>query len=254
MTKAALPGIVGSSIVHLKETASTNDWMHDYLSKNEPPEGFTVLADNQTAGKGQFGSSWESMPKQNLLFSIYLKPHFIQPDNQFLLARISALAVWDALHSEMPDVSIKWPNDVYIGDQKVCGILISNSLQGGRIQHAIVGIGLNVNQTDFDASLPNASSLARIKGEAQNRLDCFATLLSHMDKWYAICRSGDWDSIEAAYNARLYRKDRVGSFANTDGSIWQGIIRSVNTRGQLLVEDVSNGLSQAYDLKTIRYL
>lgn len=228
--------------------------MNKYLSKNDPPEGFTVLADNQTAGKGQFGSSWESMPGQNLLFSIYLKPNFIQPENQFLLARISALAVWDALQPEFPDVSIKWPNDLYIGDRKVCGILISNSLQGGRIQHAIVGFGLNVNQTNFADTIPNATSLARIKGEAQNRMAWFAALLAHMDAWYAICRAGDWDSTEAAYNARLYRKDRVASFAGTDGRIWQGIIRSVNTRGQLIVEDLANGVLQANDLKTIRYL
>lgn len=228
--------------------------MNEYLSKNDPPEGFTVLADNQTAGKGQFGSSWESIPGKNLLFSIYLKPNFIQPENQFLLARISALAVWDTLHIEFPDVSIKWPNDLYIGDRKVCGILISNSLQAGRIQHAIIGIGLNVNQTDFADTLPNATSLAQIKGTAQDRMACFATLLSHLDAWYAICRSGDWASIEAAYHARLYRKDRVACFANADGLIWQGIIRSVNTRGQLIVEDVANGVLQAYDLKTIHYL
>ena len=149
--------------IHLEETQSTNSHLAGIASKAE--HGTVVYADRQTAGRGQRGNTWESEPGKNITMSVLLKNGNVMPAKQFQLSEICALAVARTLAKYIGAVSIKWPNDIYYRDSKICGILIEHSLAGGKIDHTIMGIGLNVNQTEFHSDAPNPISIAMIKGE-----------------------------------------------------------------------------------------
>ena len=142
-------------LIIIDETNSTNHYL-DQLCRNEsarPAEYTTVIAQFQTAGKGQRGNSWESEDGKNLLFSYVLYPTFVEARHQFVLSQIASLAVKEELDQWTDGVSIKWPNDVYRDDRKICGMLLENDLCGAYIGRHISGIGVNINQETFrDAS------------------------------------------------------------------------------------------------------
>jgi BirA family biotin operon repressor/biotin-[acetyl-CoA-carboxylase] ligase len=120
------------------------------LKLSRPPAGTVITAQEQTNGRGQRGSSWTAFKGDNLLASIIVYPNFLPPDETFMLSRITALAIRDAIEALTDkDVFIKWPNDIIIGDKKVCGILIENNWSDFKIQSAIIGFGINVNQDKF---------------------------------------------------------------------------------------------------------
>ncbi len=167
---------IGKVYLRFDELSSTNDHAAELLApehpshtKSKPAEGTVIRADSQSAGRGQFGSRWESAAGKNLTFSVILYPEWLEIEAQFYLSMAVALAVHNAVcevyRGPLP-VQIKWPNDLYLGDQKMGGILIQNSLSGARIQSSIIGIGLNVNQLHFDPDLPNPVSLASASGHA----------------------------------------------------------------------------------------
>ena len=140
----------GKNIIHLKEVHSTNRYTAEMLSNSVPiADGSVIMADFQTAGKGQLAAIWESMPKENLLLSVYYRPHFLKIADQFMLSIAISLAICDFLKKYIENVTIKWPNDIYVGDQKIAGILIENSVQQDVIKNSIIGIGLNINQKDL---------------------------------------------------------------------------------------------------------
>ena len=148
---------LGKKVVFLPECHSTNEEAQSLLN-DQLIEGTTIITTNQKKGKGQRGNVWESEPGQNATFSTILKPKFISPANQFLLHLISSLAIHDALFPILgKKMKIKWPNDIYYNDFKICGVLIENTIRGNRIEYAIIGIGININQTNFEH--PNISSL-----------------------------------------------------------------------------------------------
>ena len=134
----------------------------------EAPHGLVVAAREQTAGRGQRGNTWESGPGLNLSFSIVLRPAGIHPARQFCISEAVALAVAETVEEELcrngvdDPVYVKWPNDIYVGDRKICGILIENTITGTHIDKSIVGIGLNVNQREFLSDAPNPVSLIQL--------------------------------------------------------------------------------------------
>ena len=134
--------------------------MRDLILKNKNEiEGLVVFSENQTDGKGQRGNSWITERGKNLTFSLFLKPSILI-STQFVLSKIVSLSIVDFLmEMGVKDVKIKWPNDIYCGDKKIAGILIENTISEGKINNCIVGIGLNVNQVNFDSSIQNATSL-----------------------------------------------------------------------------------------------
>lgn len=148
---------------HFQEIDSTNQWMKQHAESLESMS--IVMADFQRAGRGQRGNGWESSPGKNLLMSLMFIPDEIYATNQFHISEMASLAVWRVVKSLIPKdnrVEIKWPNDIYVNDRKVCGMLIENSLErGGLIRHSIIGIGLNLNQMIFSVDIPNPGSLLR---------------------------------------------------------------------------------------------
>jgi len=121
----------------------------------------TVIAERQTAGKGQRGNSWESEDCRNITFSFVLYPTFIEARRQFILSQIVSLSIKEELDQWTEGISIKWPNDIYWNDKKICGILIENDLSGHHIGRSISGIGVNINQDVFRSNAPNPISLKR---------------------------------------------------------------------------------------------
>ena len=143
---------------------STNNQAKILLSKSKPVEGTVIIAHTQQQGKGQYGNNWETVGGQNLTFSIILYPKFVPASRQFLLSQAVALGIRDALEPYLPQPAyIKWPNDIISSDKKICGVLIENSLQGNILADSVIGIGVNVNQSDFDG-LPHAASLHTLTG------------------------------------------------------------------------------------------
>ncbi len=152
-------------IIELDQTESTNSYLASVA--RESPHGLVVTARNQTSGRGQRGNSWESVPGENVTMSMLLRPRGLHPSCQFLISQAVSLAIVAVLKKYLPgnDVSVKWPNDIYVGDSKICGILIENSITVSSILHSVVGIGLNVNQDRFVSSAPNPVSMYMLTGK-----------------------------------------------------------------------------------------
>lgn len=248
---------VGKVYYRFDELPSTNDWAAEFIAKSKPPEGMAVRADTQTAGRGQFGSRWLSAPNDNLLLSVVFYPTWLAVNEQFYLSMAAALALHDTVSSLLaapefppPVCSVKWPNDLYLADRKVAGILIQNSLSGQHLQSSIIGIGLNINQLEFDTALPNPGSLAQALGRSFDLDVVLQQLFEHLEKRYLQLKSGQKEAIKSAYETRLYRKDIPTNFERlSDQTRFEGVIRGVAENGQLLVD---TGQVRPFDLKEIR--
>jgi len=244
---------IGKVLLHFDRLPSTNAYAQELLSKSRPSEGTVILADYQSAGRGQIGSTWEVSPGKNLTFSLILSPGFLPAPQQFVLSQAVSLAIRDFLSTLCPkSVYVKWPNDIYIEEKKVCGILIQNSLSGKKIQNSIIGIGLNVNQEHFPKGLDNASSLALETGKTFDLPDLFSSLLQHLEQRYQQLRSGKLSQIQQDYLKHLFLYQKEAMYCEPGGSPFTGKIVNVNTRGQLGIARQTE--ITYYNIKEIKYL
>jgi BirA family biotin operon repressor/biotin-[acetyl-CoA-carboxylase] ligase len=141
------------------ELTSTNDTLRELRNNEEASHGTAIMAGFQNKGKGQSGNEWHSLPNKNMLLSVFVKPKQLEIENSFLLSMVVSLSILKVLHKFEVSAQIKWPNDILVNCQKICGILIENSLVGNLISDSIIGIGLNVNQEKFPKFNPTATSL-----------------------------------------------------------------------------------------------
>lgn len=198
-----------------------------------------VTADEQTAGRGQRGTTWESDRALNLTFNIGWQSPPLTTDSddsassvaatswpaaneQFLISEVTALAVVRALQQQLPPalaatVSIKWPNDIYVGENKICGMLLEHSLSGRRIESTIAGIGINVNQPTFRSDAPNPISLRQLTGHDTSREAVLEAFAAHFSKGIEQLRSGAYTDIERAYTALLYRRTGFHPYRDARG-------------------------------------
>lgn len=153
-------------VIALQEVDSTNSYLEREGDRIE--DTVLVTAFSQTAGHGQRGNGWESAPGENLTFSVLCHHGSFRAADQFSISEATALAVVDFLALHGVDAKVKWPNDIYVGDRKICGILIKHSLMGNEISHSILGVGININQTEFFSDAPNPVSIKQITGETYN--------------------------------------------------------------------------------------
>lgn len=188
-------------MVHLKEVDSTNRWLREHRGE----EDMAVWADYQTAGRGCGSNSWESETGQNLLFSVLLHPREVPAASQFILSMANALALRDALAELVGDVTIKWPNDIYWRDRKICGTLIETTIRNGSIATCIIGTGINVNQQLFRSDAPNPVSLRQILGQEADREKLLHSVLSHIGQQMLLVRQGEWEPVRTRYRCHLYR-------------------------------------------------
>ena len=198
-------------------------------------EGDIILAERQTAGRGQRGHTWESREGENLTFSLLLEPLFLSPSEQFLISECVALGVCDALLHYGIEAQIKWTNDIYVGDEKLAGILIEHKLQGSALARTVAGVGLNVNQKAFSDDLPNPISMAQTTGREFDREEVLQTVATSLMARYEQLREGGAKELQADYHQRLYRLGQEHCYALPDGSRFRGIIRGVEPTGALRI-------------------
>ena len=197
---------VGKNLLELSQVDSTNSFANNLLS-SKPAEGTAILASYQSQGRGQLKNHWVSQADANLTFSVILYPTFILPARAFLLNKIVSLAIQKVLaqHLSGQQVQVKWPNDILINRKKVAGILIENQLEPSRIRSTVIGIGLNVNQTDFPEEITQtATSMALSTGQSFDRKAIFAELMSSLEALYLRARSGKTEQIDFDYLQGLY--------------------------------------------------
>lgn len=238
-------------IIKLDATGSTNDYLRDLLKETQLEDYTVAWADYQRAGRGQRERSWQSEKGKNLIISI-LKHHKELPaDAQFQVNRAVALAILKTLNSfNIPDLTVKWPNDILSGGRKLCGILIENSIKGKSLRHSIIGIGLNVNQQQFE-DLPNAISLAQITGEAYDRDMLLYHLISALKVELSVSSEEGIASQKEQYTSRLFKKGCKVSFGHASGA-FEAVVAGVTESGALLLE-LEDGVSVPYGIGEIRW-
>lgn len=239
-------------LIKLDAIDSTNDFLKALTSKGEPDNFTVVVAENQTKGKGQMGAKWLTESGKNLTMSILVKDFIFDNEKVFNLSILVSLSVIDTLKSlNIPDLTIKWPNDIMSYNKKIGGILIENTIKSdGRIL-SVVGIGLNVNQTNFQ-NLPNASSLAVISN-AEFDKDFLLHLIVERMKQRIECWQTSFDDFWNEYFNLLFRKGIPMPFMNLENKNFMGIIQGVSPVGkiQILLEDDS---VSEFDIKEIQML
>jgi BirA family transcriptional regulator, biotin operon repressor / biotin---[acetyl-CoA-carboxylase] ligase len=244
--------IIGSKYIFRKILPSTNSYASALLRSQSIPEGTIIFTNYQTAGRGQADNSWESEENKNLLFSLILYPHIIRPEEQFLISKTISLGICDFLNQYTNNVSIKWPNDIYVKDDKIAGNLIESSIMGDKIENTIAGIGLNLNQKKFKSDAPNPVSLAFITGKEFNIQESLTNLASFLDKRYKQLMNGNWSEIDNEYSGNLYRYHQWSRYSDSRG-IFEGRIVSVNSQGHLQIEDRTGKIFE-YGYKEVNFL
>lgn len=237
--------IIGSEIIFLENVTSTNSHAVSLLSRERPQEGTILYTGHQSAGRGQPGSKWESEPGKNLLFSVILYPSIVKPEDQFVISMALSLGMTDFISSITPDCRVKWPNDIYIKDDKIAGILIESTILGPRIEYLVAGIGLNVNQLKFPENLPNPVSLKMITGKEYDPEECLKELATCLDRRYSFIRTGASGRIKQDYISKLYRYGQWCAFRNSSG-IFEGRITDVRNDGEMIIEKRSGEQSGFY--------
>lgn len=219
-----------SEIIVLQSVDSTNNYAASLIKLSEVVEGTVVLTYHQTNGRGQRGNSWSSNPGQNLLFSIVLRPHFLNPADQFGLNRMVSLALVDYLKQQGVSADIKWPNDILVNEQKIAGVLIENIIRGNHLEYTIVGIGLNVNQQIF-ASEWKATSMSLETGIQRDLLVELRSLISSIEKAYAHLQFNP-EKLSTAYLDNLYGFQQPLYYRDGD-SIYKASIEKIGDQGEL---------------------
>ncbi len=248
---------VGQNLIQLSEVGSTNTYAISLLQSTKPAEGTVIYAKKQTNGKGQRGNSWLSEPLMNLTVTAIFYPSFLQVNNHFYLSKITALALHDvlseALNTSQHDIRIKWPNDILVDKRKIAGVLIENAFRSSAIVQSVIGIGLNVNQSDFGALQHTATSLYNITGQFIDPKDLLALLCKYLEKWYMQVRKGSYDRINANYLEHLYWRNEWKQFEQEGGKVLKGRISNVAENGQLILE-LESGLMKGFEVKEISFL
>lgn len=232
---------------------STNQYC-ELLDLSQTEEFSIIYAHEQTAGIGQRGNHWESQPNKNLTFSLILKPNFLPAAEQYMLTKVISLGITDFLKSLIPEdniIKIKWPNDIYINNKKVCGILISNKLSRTNISASIIGVGLNVNQTDFPSWVPNPISLKQITGIEYDLLSLLEKIVHTIQIRYKQLSTTP-KLLNKEYLSQLLNLNRPARYLYQGKSI-TATIQGVNQYGHLQLI-TSEGLPLSCQLKEITFL
>ena len=243
---------IGKNIIELDIVDSTNNYVSALAAKNAVLEGTVVIAHFQGKGKGQRGNVWASEPGKNLTFSLVLKPKKVAPSEAFVISKIVSLAICKYLEAlVMEDVFIKWPNDIYVGQKKICGILIENQFKGKDFECAIIGIGLNVNQTNFQ-NLPQVTSLIlELKKELELKL-VLEGLLKSIEICYLRFQREGVSAIHQEYLINLLFIDEMRRYKTSQGEI-RGKIANVLSNGQVEIE-TEDGQLLNFDIKELEFV
>ena len=240
-------------IIKLNATDSTNTYLKNLVRQNQLDDFTTVVTLEQSKGKGQMGASWEAEPGKNLTFSTLKKFDDLSVTDGFLLNSCASIAISNALKRfSIPNLHVKWPNDILSGSSKICGILIENLLVGSQIQSSILGIGLNVNQQTFN-NLSNASSLKLLLGRTLNLEELLFNIVKQLKINFAKIEANKSKELWDAYVKTLFRKDKPSTFKDATGLVFMGFIRTISPQGKLVVA-LEDDILKEFDLKEIQLL
>ena len=233
-------------IIKLDAIDSTNSYLKKLLNKESLDDLTVVVSKYQTEGKGRNGNVWVNKPSLNLAFSIYKRFNNFEIDKKFMLNVISSISVFETLKKyKLKDLTIKWPNDIMARNKKISGILIESRMRGNKINHSVIGIGININQSKFK-NLPNATSVFIETGEL-NSIEIIAIELQNiLEKNFNLLKNNNYEIMEV-YNDLLYKKNEVSNFSALDMTSFKGEIVKVNKNGKITIRDLNQQLFQYSD-------
>ena len=240
-------------IIRLMETASTNQFLKEKNLTTSTEGSITVIvADYQTAGKGQGTNTWESESGKNLLFSILVHPTTLPIERQYILSEAAALSYKEVLDAYTEDISVKWPNDIYWQDRKISGTLIETSLSKGAIKDFIIGTGININQREFHSDAPNPVSLCQITGRETPLEEVLNKVVESFEEYYQMVIDGAYDTISKRYHEALYRKEGLFPYRDRKGE-FTASIDHVKDNGHLVLKD-ADGNTREYAFKDVEFV
>ena len=241
------------NIIKLDAIDSTNNYLKKIIL-NEGITDYTIVTTKfQTEGKGQLGTKWESEHSKNLICSVYKKNINIKVQDQFVISALVSLALIKTLRKvNLSNSYIKWPNDIMSDNKKICGILIENIVKENYIKDAVIGIGLNVNQTIFN-NLPNATSIKNLIGASCSKDEILKDLVENLEYYFNKFDKSSINSIFEKYEDALFRINKPSTFKNSKGEVFSGYIKGVSRLGKLSVM-LEDNLVELYDLKEISIL
>lgn len=243
---------IGKVFLRFPVLSSTNDYALNLVSKSRPIDGTVISAAYQIAGKGQSGNIWQSQKGLNVILSIILYPSFLNARQQFLLSQAVSLAILDFISTFTPHVSIKWPNDIYIGHNKIAGILIQNSLKSIQIRSSVIGIGININQTEFKQTILKATSLKIETGNTFQIDRLEEKLCKAIEKRYIQLKAGNFKKLNEDYLEAMYLFDQMAFFQKKDKTTFKGKIIGTSDLGRLKIL-IGNKI-QEFDSKEVVFL
>ncbi len=248
---------LGLPFIELQSVDSTNNYARQQLHAGLAQHGMAIFAQEQTAGKGQRGRVWTTQKGSNLILSIIVKPRPLQLGQQFRLSACVAVATRDLFMKYAgDDTKIKWPNDLYWQDRKAGGILIENIVGGqapdisGREWTSIIGIGININQTDFDAEIKNPVSLKQITGKEFNPVELAKELCSMLDSRYTELVENGFENIYKEYLAHLYKR-KAAVRLKKGAKVFEAMIEGVSPAGKLIVQ---HSIREEFDFGEVEWV
>ncbi len=265
--------MIGKKIVELESIDSTNAYANKLLLHSPLEDGVVIWAHEQFAGRGQHDHIWVSETGKNLTFTVIFRPAFLAPDRQFLLNKVVALAVIDFLGTSLdnntaigpareesqgipriiqPSLSIKWPNDIYVGDLKIGGILIEHKIMGYILETSLAGIGVNINQTHFTPDIPNPGSLIQFLHREILLKDALLMVCRCLDRRYNILKESGPESLDFDFNQHLLGFGKWRKFTCLEDT-FEGKILGVNSLGQLLIE-TRTGKTLQFNHREVEYI
>lgn len=241
------------NIIKLSAIDSTNNYLKELCRVELPEDETFVVAKNQLAGRGQMGAGWVSKEGQSLTFSVFKLFKSLEVDSQFKISMAVALALNDALSEfGVPNVSVKWPNDIMSDKKKLAGILIENVLERSLIKYSVIGIGVNVNEIEFP-NLPQATSMYLENGNRYNLKEVFNSIAEKLTSNLSRLESETFEELKIQYEKNLFRRNSISVFKTKEGNLFNAIIRGVSDQGELMVE-TEEGSIKKFQLKEIAYI
>jgi len=240
-------------IIKLSAIGSTNTFLRQ-ISSAEPVADYTVvISEHQTNGRGQMGTDWVVQDGKNLTFSVFKDVSFLTAESHFFISIVASLSVISVLKRlKIPKTYIKWPNDILAENKKVCGVLIENVIKNNKLTGSIIGIGLNVNQTEF-TNLPHASSLLSLTGKSYSKEDIMLQIVEALQQNFKRLENQELEDLKNDYESQLFRKDKPSTFRDVNENLFSGYIQGISEDGSLkiLLEDQ---IVKAFQLKEIQLL
>lgn len=243
------------SMIRIKWFGELDSTNNELLRHIRDYDNLSVIAAvSQTAGRGQRGNRWLSKPGDNLTFSLLLRPEKLPAREVMALTCLATLAVRDTLRDEGVPAVIKWPNDIYVGKKKICGMLVENSLDGADIDWSVIGIGINLNQTEFPGEILNPVSLKRLTGRTYELEPFLEKVCGVMEKRLPeLASTESRNGLREAYEQDLFQKDISANYRDlATGEEFIGTIRGITPEGLLRIE--AEGRERTFGFKEVGYI